>query len=154
MEDKLLNSFRTAAQATFKDMFGVDAAAKAAIELDANDDHGWDVTGLLGIAGQVHGVVAFRLTAALASALLVKSGVEVSSDGDRKALESGLVGEVTNIIAGSASSSLSGLEFEIAPPVVVRGPNHKINWPSIAPVMAVGFSTPDGPFEIDLCAKL
>jgi chemotaxis protein CheX len=154
MDDKLLKSFQSAALNTFKDMFGVDAKAQAPVELSANDEHGWDITGLLGIAGQVQGVFAFRLTSNLATALLNKSGVDVAIDGDRRALEGGLVGEVTNIIAGSASSGMSGYEFEIAPPVVVRGPNHKINWPAIAPVFAVGFATPDGAFEIDICAKL
>jgi len=151
MDDRLLGAFRTAAQSTFKDMFGIDAVAKAPVELSAHGEHGWDITGLLGMAGQVHGVVAFRLPGSLAAALLAKTGVD---EGDRRSLESGLVGEVTNIIAGSASSNISGFEFEIAPPVVVRGPNHKIDWPSIAPVIALGFTTPDGSFEIDLCAKL
>jgi chemotaxis protein CheX len=151
MDDKLLGAFRSAAQSTFKEMFAVDAVAKSPVELSSHGEHGWDITGLLGIAGQVHGVVAFRLPASLASALLAKSGVD---EGDKRSLESGLVGEVTNIIAGSASSNISGYEFEIAPPVVVRGPNHKIDWPSIAPVIALGFTTPDGPFEIDICAKI
>jgi len=154
MDDTLLAAFRSAALDTFKNMFGVDAKAATPVELAAADEHGWDITGLLGIAGQVHGVVAFRLTSSLAAALLARSGVEASNDGDGRALESGLVGEVTNIIAGTATSSLSQFEIEIAPPVVVRGPNHKINWPAIAPVMAQGFTTSEGTFEIDLCAKL
>jgi chemotaxis protein CheX len=80
--------------------------------------------------------------------------VNSAGDGEKGALENGLVGEVTNIIAGNASSSMSGFEFEIAPPVVVRGPNHLISWPAIGPVVAMVFSTPNGSFEIDLCARL
>ncbi len=152
MDDRLLKAFQAAAISTFKDMFGVEATAGAPFEIAADNEHGWDITGLIGLAGQVHGVVAFRLTSDLARSLLVKSGVEIGSD--LRSLESGLVGEMTNIIAGNASSGASGFEFEIAPPVVVRGTGHKINWPSIAPVLAAGFTTPDGNFEVDLCAKL
>jgi chemotaxis protein CheX len=156
MDQKLLGAFTSAARNTFKDMFGIDVQTKVPVELAPHGEHGWDITGLIGIAGQVHGVVAFRLPGKLATALLAKSGVDSPAEPDRRSLESGLVGEVTNIIAGGASSGLAGeagYEFEIAPPVVVRGPNHKIDWPSIAPVISMGFTTPDGPFEIDLCAK-
>ena len=154
MDEKLLDAFRGATLSTFKDMFGVDATAEAPLELDANDDHGWDLTGLVGIAGQVQGVVGFRLTGKLAKVLLEKSGVDVSGEGSTRAMENGLVGEITNIIAGGASSALSGFEFEIAPPVVIRGPNHKISWPAIAPVLGMGFTSSAGRFEIDLCAKV
>jgi CheY-specific phosphatase CheX len=60
---------------------------------------------------------------------------------------------MTNIIAGSAISAIHGLDIEIAPPVVIRGPNHKIGWPAIAPVVALEFTLPSGRFEIDLCIK-
>ncbi len=64
---------------------------------------------------------------------------------------------MTNIIAGSAISAMPGLDMEIAPPVVVRGPNHKIGWPSIAPVVALTFVLPgrdSGGFEVDLCIRI
>jgi len=154
MDEKFLTAFRAAATSTFRDMFGVEAVSAAPSELGANEDHGWDLTGLVGLAGQVHGVVAFRLTAHFAAALLGKTGVDMSADGDNKELVGGLVGEVTNIIAGAASSSLASYEFEIAPPVVIRGPNHRISWPAIAPVLGLRFSSAEGSFEIDLCAKL
>ena len=71
----------------------------------------------------------------------------------RLRLEGGLVGEMTNIIAGSAISSIHDLDIQIAPPVIVRGPNHKIGWPSIAPVIAITFALPSGSFEVDLCIR-
>ena len=154
MDDRLLEAFRGATSATFRDMFGVEVSASTPEALPEHDGHSWDITGLVGLAGEVHGVVAIRLPGSVVSSLLEKSGVDLDGEGEIAALQSGLVGEMSNIIAGAASSAAGGLEFEIAPPVVVRGPNHHIDWPAIGPVIAIAFTTSVGPFEVAICAKL
>jgi CheY-specific phosphatase CheX len=153
MDNALVSVFSEAARNTFRDMFGLEAKLLGAHDLGPSDEHGWDLTGLIGLAGHVQGVVAIRLTGKLTERLLAGSGVKAASDAERRQLESGLVGELCNIIAGAASSSASGLDFEIAPPVVIRGPNHKIGWPSIAPVVALSFGLDTGSFELDVCVK-
>jgi chemotaxis protein CheX len=153
METALVAAFAQAAKGVFKDMFGIEAVESGARELVGSEDHGWDITGLVGIAGQAQGVVAIRLTQTLVASLLTGSGVTASGPEESRQLESGLVGEMTNIIAGSAISAIPDLDMEIAPPVIVRGMNHKIGWPNIAPVAAISFEFPKGSFEIDLCIK-
>lgn len=153
MDTSLAATFASSAAATFKEMFGIDAVAAAPREVGAQDEHSWDITGLVGLAGEAQGLVALRLTHGLAVGLLASTGVTASGEKEERELEGGIVGEMTNIIAGRATSSLSGLEIEIAPPVVVRGPNHRIGWPSIAPVLSIPFSLPGGSFELDLCMK-
>jgi chemotaxis protein CheX len=158
MDASIVAAFSMAARNTFKDMFGLEAAESGSRELAGSDDHGWDITGFLGLAGQAHGVIAIRLTQALVAVLLAGTGVAAGGDEERRQLEGGLVGEMTNIVAGTAISAIKGLDIEIAPPVVVRGPNHKIGWPAIAPVVALGFKLPGGgpagTFELDLCIRL
>jgi chemotaxis protein CheX len=153
METIIVAAFAQAAKRTFKDMFGLDAAESGARELVGPEDHGWDITGLVGLAGQAQGIVAIRLTQGLVSSLLAGSGVAAAGAEEGRQLEGGLVGEMTNIIAGSAVSAITELNMEIAPPVIVRGPNHKIGWPNIAPVTAITFALPSGSFEVDLCIK-
>jgi chemotaxis protein CheX len=157
MDASIVAAFSQAAINTFKDMFGLEAVESGSRELDASKKHGWDLTGLLGLAGQAQGVIAIRLTQSLAVGLLADSGVAAGDDEERRQLESGLVGEVTNIIAGSAISAIHDLDIEIAPPVVVRGHNHMIDWPAIAPVVALSYKVPgkgsSGNFEVDLCIK-
>jgi chemotaxis protein CheX len=153
MDSSIAAAFSHAATRTFKDMFGIETADKGTREIGASEDHGWDVTGLVGLAGQAQGVVAIRLTQSLLAGLLAGSGVAAGGDEERRQLEGGLVGEMINIIAGAAISAISGLDMEIAPPVVVRGPNHKIGWPAIAPVLALSFETGSGAFEVDLCIR-
>ena len=152
MDNGLVSAFAEATQSTFRDMFGLDAVLDGTHELSRSDDHGWELTGLIGLAGAMHGVVAVRLSGELVSRLLAGSGVQASSDAERRQLEGGLVGELSNIIAGAAATS-GKLDFEIAPPVVVRGPNHKIGWPSIAPVVALEFRLGGANFEVDVCVK-
>ena len=154
MDDRIAKAFTGSALTTFKDMFALDAQSGQARVLTPDESHGWDVTGLIGLAGQAQGVMAVRLTHELLGRLLTGTGVVASTDQERKELEGGLVGELTNIIAGHATSALRGLNIEIAPPVVIRGANHHIGWPSIAPVQCFSFSIPGGAFEIDLCINL
>ena len=153
MDASIVAAFSEAARNTFKDMFGLDAVESGSRELGTAEKHGWDLSGLLGLAGQAQGVIAIRLTQPLVAGLLAGSGVVAGSDEERNQLEGGLVGEMTNIIAGSAISAIKGLDIEIAPPVVVRGPNHTIGWPAIAPVIALSFKLPTGNFEVDLCIR-
>ena len=65
----------------------------------------------------------------------------------------GLVSELTNIIAGNAVSSLTDLDLNISPPVVIKGANHQITWPKIAPVIASRYETAKGAFELCVCFK-
>jgi chemotaxis protein CheX len=153
MDTSLIGAFGSSAQATFKEMFGLEAIAEAPRELRSEEEHSWDITGLIGLAGEAQGIVALRLTHGLAVGLLASTGVTASGEKEERELEGGLVGEMINIIAGHATSSMASLNMEIAPPVVVRGPNHRIGWPSIGPVIALDFKLPGGSFEIDLCVK-
>jgi CheY-specific phosphatase CheX len=154
MDQTLATAFSTAARSTFQEMFSIEAVADAAREGDPNRDHEWDISGLIGFAGEAQGIMAVRLTQSLAAALLAGSGMEGADPRERRELEGGLVGEMTNVIAAKASAAIPGRNVEIAPPVVVRGPNHKISWPNIAPLVTLGFAVPAGRFELDVCVRL
>jgi chemotaxis protein CheX len=153
MDQRFFDAFTLSTKNTFREMFGQEARPGSTRELSPADEQGWDVSGLIGLAGEVQGVVALRFPRALVDKLLVGTGVEIGDGDERDQLEGGLVGEITNIVAGSAATSLKGINFEIAPPVVIRGPKHKIGWPAIGPVVSTPFSLAWGNFELDLCVK-
>jgi chemotaxis protein CheX len=153
MDERIVAAFSAAALATFRGMFSIEAKLVGKRDLKQSDRHLWDVSGIVGLAGQAQGVVAFRLGALLASRLLSVSGVELSEGDDSNQLEGQLVGEIANIICGAATSTLAELSIEIVPPVVVSGPNHMIGWPAIAPVFALEFDLGGAGFELDLCVK-
>jgi len=145
--------FFSAAEEVFLQMFGLQAKAGGARELSGSEDHGWGISGILGLAGQAQGIISLRLPMALADNLLALSGVETSSEQERMATAAGLVSEMTNIIAGNAISSFTELDLDISPPVVIKGVNHQITWPKIAPVIALRYETDKGPFELCVCFK-
>lgn len=151
MDTTIVEPFFSAARDVFSQMFGLEATRKPVHLIEGSEDHGWGISGILGIAGSAQGVVALRFPLDLADALLKASGVETSGEQDRLATAAGLVGELTNIIAGNAIGTYHGMELDISPPVVVKGKNHQISWPKIAPVVAVDFSCRLGEFEVAVC---
>ncbi|TFG82186.1 MAG: chemotaxis protein CheX [Spirochaetales bacterium] len=151
MKTSTAEPFIAAVRGVFSQMFGLEATASPERTGDGTEDHEWGVSGILGLAGAAQGIVAIRLPLDMVDALLKASGVEYSSEQDRAATAAGLVGEIINIIAGNAITAFPDLDLDISPPVVVKGQNHQISWPKIAPVMAVRFSTTAGDFELGLC---
>lgn len=152
-EASFTKPFFSAAEDVFLSMFGLKAKAGALRELAGSEDHGWGISGILGLAGQAQGIISLRLPLGLADNLLAMSGVETSSEQERMATATGLVSEMTNIIAGNAVSSFTELDLDISPPVVVKGVNHQITWPKIAPVLATRYETDKGAFELCVCFK-
>jgi CheY-specific phosphatase CheX len=145
--------FFTAAGEVFEQMFGLTAKSGTPRELAGSEDHDWGISGILGLAGQAQGIISLRLPLTLADSLLSLSGVETSTEKERMATMAGLVSELTNIIAGNAVSSFTELDLDISPPVVIKGVNHQITWPKIAPVIAARFETGKGAFELCVCFK-
>ncbi|MFH2113129.1 MAG: chemotaxis protein CheX, partial [Spirochaetota bacterium] len=58
--------FFSAAEEVFLQMFGLNAKAGGSRELVGSEDHGWEISGILGLAGQAQGIIALRLPMALA----------------------------------------------------------------------------------------
>ncbi len=151
MANNGVQPFFDAAGAVFSQMFGVDAKAAASRVLEGSETHGWEISGILGVAGSAQGVVALRFPSNVVDAMLKASGVETSGEQDRLATASGLVAEMVNIISGNAIGAYTGMELDISPPVVIKGKNHQITWPKIAPVQAAEFSSSLGDFELAVC---
>jgi len=153
MDIAIINPFLSASLALFKDMFAIEAKAGAAYLLGDQVGHRWEISGVLGITGDYHGIVAFRLPRMLADKLLEKSGVTTATEAERTDTVNGMIGELANIISGNASNKFVDHSIDISPPIVVIGENHQISWPKIAPVVGIPFQTPFGPFEVDICIK-
>ncbi len=151
MDVTLINPFLNAVSGVFENMFGVSPQAGAPYILADELKHRWEISGILGITGDFHGLVGFRLPRLLGDKMLQKSGIETKGEEDRIETVYGMVGELTNIIAGNASSAIDHASIDISPPIVIRGEHHQITWPKSIPVIAIPYSSPMGPFEIDVC---
>ena len=153
MDVSLINPFLSAALNLFSRMFGIDAQAGTPYLLNAENRHRWEISGILGITGDYHGIVGFRLHRILADKMLTRSGITTESEAERLETVYGMIGELTNIIAGNASSEISHVSIEVSPPAVIMGENHIIAWPKSIPVIGIPFTTPNGPFEVDVCFR-
>ncbi|HPO02010.1 MAG TPA: chemotaxis protein CheX [Treponemataceae bacterium] len=134
-------------------MFSIDARAGEPYLLGDELKHRWEISGILGLTGDYQGLVGFRLPRLLADKMLERSGIETKTEEERQETVYGMIGEMTNIIAGNASSAIDHASIDISPPVVIFGENHRIAWPKTMPVIAIPFSSPSGPFEVDVCFK-
>ncbi len=152
MDAKIINAFLTEGINIFKQMFNLVPTNNEPHLLDIHAGHPWEISGLLGVTGNIKGVVAFRLHKVLARKMLELSGLNCNPK-DYEDMAVGLVSEFTNIISGHAVTVLSDYNLDISPPFCVIGHNHEIAWPRNFPVIAIPFTTQFGPFEVDVCFK-
>ena len=153
MDASIINPFIAATVSVFKEMFSLEAAPEKPYVLQESTESKWEISGLIGLAGAAQGIVAIRLPPGMAELLLGRTGLTFKTDEERRQMVGGLVAELTNIVSGNAAGRFLKINMDIAPPVVVRGENHQISWPKIAPVLAVPIRTSAGAFELDVCFK-
>lgn len=152
MKAEILNSFISATVDALQTMAGV-APRRGAPRLKGAQEQSFDVSGVVGITGQVKGfvVLSFRESAVLhvVGGFL---GEKVERVDDQV---SDAVGELANIVAGGAKRVLSeeGYELTISIPTVIVGKSHVIARPSGIPCFEVPFETDRGPFCVELCLK-
>ena len=153
MEVSIINPFLVAAVNVFENMFGITAVPGNAYILAEEKNHRWEISGILGITGDYQGIVSFRLPRLLADKMLQKSEIITKTEAERLETLNGMIGELTNIISGNATSAIEHASIDISPPIVVLGKNHQISWPKTMPVVGIPFTTSSGPFEVDVCFK-
>jgi len=97
----------------------------------AKDEHetDWDISGVIGLSGEVGGAVAISLKEATAlQVTTLLTGVK------HKAIDDDVtdaVGEIINIIAGNVKKHFEdNLRIKISLPTIIKGKAHAIVWPS------------------------
>lgn len=152
MKAEIINSFISATLDALRTMAGVDPR-RGSPRLKGAKEQSYDVSGVVGITGQVKGfvVLSFRGSAALH----VVGGFLGEAVHELDDQVSDAVGELANIVAGGAKRVLSeaGYELTISIPTVIVGRDHVIARPSGVPCFEVPFETEAGPFCVELCLK-
>jgi chemotaxis protein CheX len=95
------------------------------------DEYGtnWDISGIIGLSGQVAGAVAISLKAV--TALKVTDILTGTKHDSIDADVTDAVGEIINIIAGNVKKEFEeDLRIKISLPSIVKGKAHAIVWPS------------------------
>lgn len=110
-----------------------------------------DVSGIIGLSGEVKGTIAVTFTErcilALVSKMLGQEMTELNDDVKDAA------GEIANIISGQARLKLEdmGRSLRAVVPTVIMGRNHEITHITTHPIIAIPFKTDYGDFTIEVC---
>lgn len=150
MDSKIINPFLKTTMTTFSQMFNfMPTLGKPFLVKDVLQ-HDWNISGIIGIVGDVEGILVIRFTEELAQKLLEASGMEYSNIDERDEIKRALVAEIANVISGNALPLLDAARLDITPPVVIQGENHTISWPSNSPKIGIPFSSEMGNFEMQI----
>ena len=110
----------------------------------------YDVSGIIGLSGDVTGCVVINLSKAvalqLASALLYEEMTELDADC------TDAIGEVANMISGNAKKDFPEGNVNISVPSIVIG-KHQTLYPSKKPIISIPCETNAGRMIVDICLE-
>jgi len=145
-----VNPFITSTIDTFKTMLNIDVKPGTP-ELKKEPLPTFDISGIIGLSGDAQGSIAISFPKIMAlkviSALL---GSELKVVGPE--LTDG-IGEIANIIAGSAKQHLKDFALSISLPNVVVGKSHVLASQKNVPTLVVPFTCAMGNFSMEVSLK-
>lgn len=111
----------------------------------------YDISGIIGLSGDVVGAVVLSFPTETAG------GVVAAFAGEPLSVKSGdfadAIGELANMISGSAKAKFPGRSVSISCPTVVIGKNHRIHQPSDSTCISIPCHSPCGEFAVELCIR-
>ncbi|MBD3391844.1 MAG: chemotaxis protein CheX [Chitinivibrionales bacterium] len=153
MDVAYVNPFIQSTINTFKTMIDLDVKpGKPALSREG--EHTYDVSGIIGLSGKAQGSIALSFPKSMALKIVSKM-LEQQVKVIGPELTDG-IGELTNIVAGSAKAELSPIvkdTLSISLPNVVVGKNHSVTRPSGLPGIVVPFSSSIGDFAVEIALK-
>lgn len=150
MDVRYINPFLAAVKDVFETMIDVSfSVGKPCLKKDGIPAH--EVSSIIGISGEVTGSVVINLSEKtalqLASALL---GEQLSRL-DEDCVDA--IGEIANMVAGSAKNGFPVANTSLSVPTVVIG-KHEVNYPSSIPIISIPCETSEGKFGVDIALKV
>ncbi len=147
MRAEYINPFITSLTKAFRTMLGCEVR-RSQLSLKSDSSPQYEVSGIIGLSGSAIGTVVISLSESVAlkaaSTLLMCEATEVNSD------VVDAVGELANIVAGSAKGHLSEYQLSVSLPNVITGNGHAIRFPSDVTPICVSFECPWGPLALEV----
>jgi chemotaxis protein CheX len=147
MKVEYINPFLTSAISVFNTMLGVKLIrGEPFLKNGAQPNH--EVSGMIGLSGSAKGMVVLSMSreAALgaASRMLGETCRDINSD------VADAVGELTNMIAGSAKAKLEHLCMSVSLPTVITGKAHCIDFPKNTMPICIPFDCEWGSVAVEV----
>ena len=147
MRADYINPFISSLINTFETMLGC-TLTRGQLYLKTPDTKLHDVSGIIGLSGQAQGTVVLSLDKNVAlqatATLLMCETTEINSD------VVDAVGELTNMVAGSAKAQLTEYKLSISLPGCIKGEGHEVCFPSDVTPICVPFTCPWGELKIEV----
>ena len=147
MRAEYFNPFISATTEVFRTMLTCELN-RGRLGLKQNRSPLFEVSGMIGISGSLHGMVVVSLgreTAISATEILLGT----RPDG-LNADVTDCVGEIANMIAGAAKTRLQESDLSISLPTVVCGKNHIVSFPSQSTPITLPFDSDLGPICVEI----
>jgi chemotaxis protein CheX len=147
MQVEYINIFISSLAHTFQTMLNCDVERGQPI-LKENYMPKFEVSGVVGLSGKAVGTVVLSLSQEVAiqaaSHMLMSENTEVNAD----VIDA--VGELTNMVAGSAKAQLAQYQLMVSLPNVITGQGHEVRFPSDVKPICVPFSTKWGALALEV----
>jgi chemotaxis protein CheX len=149
MKKENIMPFVEATQNVFMDFFEVTPVLGNPYIVKKDNLH-WDVSGVIGIAGELKGVVVLSFNHNIATSLTSKLVKKEISTLDNDVVDT--IAELANIIAGNSKKGFEEHRLQISLPSVVIGKEHQFFWPikKELPILSIPFSVPEGEFMLSV----
>lgn len=147
MDAKYITPFIQSIQNVFSTMLQLQVSVLEP-KIKADSAATYDVTGIIGLSGDVVGSVVLSFPTGTAERVVsLFTGMELTSDSDDF---SDAVGELVNMVSGNAKGMFESREVSISCPSVVLGSGHKIASPKEVPCIVIPCDTDCGEFAIEI----
>jgi chemotaxis protein CheX len=143
-----VNPFIEAVDTVFDTMLKVQPRRNG-VKVSNDGNAGPTVTSLIGLSGQISGVVALRFPPETATALAGRMLSAEFTDVNDEVTDA--VSELVNMVAGSAKAKFNHEPpLELGLPTVVEGTGYKLKYPSKSVWLEVAFTTEVGAFSMEV----
>jgi chemotaxis protein CheX len=142
-----INPFIEAVHAVFRTMLNMNLE-RGRLYLKQGLQPSHEISGIIGLTGAAKGTVLLGMGAQVA---LKATGIlagEHPSHIDAMVIDA--VGELTNMVAGSAKAKLEQLRLSVSLPSVIAGRNHSVSFPTGATPIGIGFESEYGPLSLEV----
>jgi chemotaxis protein CheX len=150
MKVEFLNPFISGTLNVFRTMLNCELT-RGEPGLKRNHAPEYEVSGLIGLSGKAHGIVVVSL--GRTTALRLTETLLGQAPPDLNADVVDAVGELANMIAGSAKAQLEEYDLSVSLPSVICGKNHTLGYPSRATPIMIPFTSELGPVCIDVALE-
>lgn len=152
MDSKYITPFIDSTINTFKELFREEITVKKPFYMDKNEIYHWDITAIIGIAGDAKGAVLLSFkedVAIFLTSRLTENTVEQVTD---EVIDT--IGELVNIISGNAKKGLEEYRLMISLPSIIKGTNFGVVLPTKnLPIIVIPFEMSRGIFHLSVCLE-